>query len=85
MGFLRNNWEEAVEVPKALKSLSSQLQIWNKVVYGNIFQRKRRVLARIGGIHKVIAWRGNPFLYQLEEALATEYRQILRQEEIHWY
>jgi hypothetical protein len=54
-------------------------------VYGNIFQKKRKVLARLGEIQKAIAVRGNPHLYQLEDDLLAEYNQILRQEEIHWF
>lgn len=69
----------------ALAGLATQLKEWNKVVFGNIFQKKKRVLARLGGVQKAITWRGNPYLYKLEETLSTEYRQILYQEEIHWY
>lgn len=46
--FVRKSWEAGIEVPKALEGLSTQLKVWNRVVYGNIFQRKRRVLARLG-------------------------------------
>ena len=83
--FVNKSWETGSELPRALQNLTYRLKIWNKEVYGNIFQRKRRVLDRLGGVQKAIASRGNPSLYQLEETLETEYRQILRQEEIHWY
>jgi hypothetical protein len=83
--FLKNHWETDAEVPTALEGLTVQLKIWNKWVYGNIFQKKRKVLARLGGIQKAIAVRGNPHLYQLEDDLSAEYNQILRQEEIHWF
>jgi hypothetical protein len=82
---LKNQWETDAEVPTALEGLTVQLKIWNKWVYGNIFQKKRKVLARLGGIQKAIAVRGNPHLYQLEDDLSAEYNQILRQEEIHWF
>eukprot|EP00258_Populus_trichocarpa_P027694 XP_024443713.1 uncharacterized protein LOC112324533 [Populus trichocarpa] len=83
--FLKNQWETDAEVPTTLEGLMVQLKIWNKWVYGNIFQKKRKVLARLGGIQKAIAVRGNPHLYQLEDDLSAEYNEILRQEEIHWF
>ena len=84
-GFLKDNWETATQLPSTLTTLTEQLRVWNKLVFGNIFQRKRRVLARLGGVQKAIANRGNQFLYQLEDELATEYGRIIQQEELHWY
>ena len=63
--FLRKGWETGFEVPKALEKLTADLKVWNRDVYENIFQRKRRVLARLGGVQKDITWRGNPFFIQI--------------------
>ena len=40
--FIRKSWEAEIEMLEALESLSSQLKVWNKEVYGNIFQRKKK-------------------------------------------
>ena len=48
--FIRKSWETDREVPEALDGLFSQLRIWNKEVYGNIFQRKKKVLNRLRGV-----------------------------------
>ena len=39
--FIKTNWETGIVVPEALEGLSAHLKVWNKEVYGNIFQRKK--------------------------------------------
>lgn len=42
---------------------------WNWVHFGNIFAKKRRVLAHLGGIQRVVAERPSEFLINLEKQL----------------
>ena len=57
---------------------------WNVEVFGNIFAKKRRVLARLNGVQKAIAKNPNDFLLNLENQLSSEYSLILMQEEEFW-
>lgn len=57
---------------------------WNMEVFGNIFAKKRRVLARLNGVQKAIAKNPNDFLLNLENQLSSEYSLILMQEEEFW-
>ena len=57
---------------------------WNVEVFGNIFAKKRRVLARLNGTQKAIAENPNDFLLNLENQLLSEYSLILMQEEEFW-
>ena len=57
---------------------------WNVEVFGNIFAKKRRVLARLKGVQKAIAKNPNDFLLNLESQLSSEYSLILMQEEEFW-
>ena len=57
---------------------------WNVEVFGNIFAKKRRVLARLNGVQKAIAENPNDFLLNLENQLLSEYSLILMQEEEFW-
>jgi hypothetical protein len=41
-----------VEVVSSRQELTSNLKTWNKKVFGNIFYRKKRVVARLQGIQK---------------------------------
>lgn len=57
----------------------------NKVHFGNIFRRKKNVLARLSGVQKSLSERENDYLTGLEKELIQEYNQILYQEEIFWF
>lgn len=50
-------------------------------MFGNLFARKRKVLARLSGAQKALANRPNEFLVGLEKQLLDEYFSILLQEE----
>ncbi|KAA3462487.1 reverse transcriptase [Gossypium australe] len=78
-----SNWDN-VELPDSLLSLQISLGEWNKSIFGNIFKRKRHLLARLDGVQKALEIRPNPFLFRLEKDLMTEYNIILVQEESLW-
>ena len=50
-------------------------------MFGNLFARKRRTLARLNGAQKALAENPNDFLLDLEKKLIEEYSLILLQEE----
>lgn len=66
-------------------SLVEALKTWNKDVFGNIFQKKKELRARIFGIQKALARSGELHLINLEQDLVAEYNQILEQEELLWF
>lgn len=54
-------------------------------VFGNIFSRRKIVLARLEGIQKALSEGGNLFLNKFKKVLTNEYNQILAQVEVFWY
>lgn len=64
--------------------LAHELKQWNTNVFGNIFHKKKRLLARISGIQKARDLHENPFLIRLEETLIKEYETIIAQENTFW-
>ena len=60
--FLANNWKTQENIVEAINVLTLSLKNKNKVVFGNIKNRKRELLARIGGIQKAQEKRHNPRL-----------------------
>ncbi|XP_028113017.1 uncharacterized protein LOC114311151 [Camellia sinensis] len=58
---------------------------WNKEVFGNIFKRKRHLLARIEGIQKTLANNFSHNLHVLEQELLKQYNVTLLQEETLWF
>ena len=53
-------------------------------VFGNLFAKKRRVLARLNGVQKALADNPCDFLMDLENQLVSKYSLILMQEEEFW-
>ena len=77
-------WVENRALQKAMTDFVDRVKKWNVEVFGNIFAKKRRVLARLNGVQKAIAENPNDFLLNLENQLLSEYSLILMQEEEFW-
>jgi exonuclease III len=71
-------------VPLAIHDFTNRVTIWNKQVFGNIFHRKKRLLARLNGIQKSLSIRPCPVLSNLETELTLQYQNILHLEEEYW-
>jgi len=69
---------------KATTNFTRKTKKWNVDVFGNIFNRKKRVIERINGAQKALANHPNDFLVQLEKNLIEVYAFIRRQEEEYW-
>ncbi|XP_061998979.1 uncharacterized protein LOC133716290 [Rosa rugosa] len=93
MWFSHANYDEFVsttwmgltgDFSAKINALSKALAQWNKDVFGHLFHRKRKLLARIGGIQKARDRHDNPFLINLESELIQEYETIREQENLFW-
>ena len=60
------------------------MKIWIKEIFGNIFQRKARIEARLKGIQKALANNPSRFLIRLDKQLSEEYWEVNQQEEEFW-
>ncbi|KAL7187043.1 hypothetical protein ACSBR1_037168 [Camellia fascicularis] len=83
---VQNSWlNRSHNLLEANNSFTDNVKIWNKKVFGNIFKRKRTLLARIEGIQKaqVLAFSHN--LHFLEKDLINQYNNTVFQEEILWF
>ena len=81
---VRGAWEQESILPSAIKLFTNRVTNWNKTVFGNLFARKRRLLARINGTQKALSNGPNQFLVQLEQDLIKEYADIRLQKEEYW-
>ena len=52
--------------------------------FGNIFSRKKNIIARLNGIQRVVYVKPSTFLLNLKKELMKELDIILRQEEEFW-
>lgn len=84
MGVVQRSWNNETNVAASLHSLSYSLQLWNKSVFGNIFQRKRRMLRCLEGMQAALARSPTTALLKLEDKLRNDLNGTQRQEESIW-
>ncbi|CAL1356637.1 unnamed protein product [Linum trigynum] len=82
--FLSSSWIRGQALPCALQDLSSKLQVWNKEVFGNIFQKKKRLANKLHSLETLNE--RNPSTSSLEEEkkVREDLEDVLWQEEILW-
>ncbi|CAL1375682.1 unnamed protein product [Linum trigynum] len=83
--FFVDSWKNDLELHQALKDISPKLQHWNKAVFGIIYQRKKRLLARILGVQTRLASAFNQGLVKLQAKLEAELDLLPAQEQVIWY
>ncbi len=72
------------DVNLAIKDFTNRALKWNREVFGNIFHKKKRSLARLNGNQKSLSFRLCAALLDLERNLTCQYQNILRLEEDFW-
>ncbi|XP_062021310.1 uncharacterized protein LOC133737845 [Rosa rugosa] len=83
--FVRQNWSmEELSISNKLDLFTGAVKKWNVEVFGNIFGKKRRLIARLAGIQKALCQRKFPFLVNLEKELTKDYHELLSNEEVFW-
>ncbi|XP_050259946.1 uncharacterized protein LOC126705028 [Quercus robur] len=81
---VRDAWTNSASLHQAVSNFSSKEISWNKSQFGNLFQRKNRILARLKGIQNCLSLRLNSFLIELEGKLRLEYAEVAKLEEEFW-
>ena len=92
--LIQNSWRASALIPSSSSSLSRfprrlealivNICLWNKNHFGNLFQRKTWLLARLRGIQVALAKTPSVFLYTLEQQLTQDYNTVLHQEYLFW-
>ena len=82
----QDSWNSHLEdAILALKDFTNKIRIWNRNVFGNIFQKKTKsLLVRLNGIQTALFSNHSPFLTNLEKNLNMEFQHILKLEEELW-
>ena len=74
--LLLDNWTDHFDLEGNLQQFTEVVKIWNKEIFGNIFQRKARIEARLKGIQKALANGPSNFLIRLNKQLSEEYWEV---------
>jgi len=69
---IKTNWTSSNTLVPKLKDLATALSTWNKDIFGNLFQRKRKLWERIKGIQRRLATGAPRYLLKLERKLSQE-------------
>lgn len=81
--FLQEKWNKDVVLPTSLQYLTPNLHEWNKETFGNIFHRKKELLARLNGIQNSPTYGRSRFLDFLEKELQDQLALTLHQENVY--
>ena len=69
---------------EAIEIFSNQASLWNKNQFGNIFHKKKRILAYLDGVQRALANQPSSSLVALENQLFKELDVVLEQEKDLW-
>nr|XP_023880427.1 uncharacterized protein LOC111992798 [Quercus suber] len=83
-GVVREAWTNPPSIQFAISSFTEKATSWNRSHFGNLFQRKRRVIARLKGIQMSLSIRPNNYLIDLERELRSELLDVTKLEEEFW-
>lgn len=85
LAIVREAWSgKNARLASAISDFTMKVQRWNKEVFGNVFLRKKKIMARLQGTQKAIANCPNSFLINLQNQLSKKYNLILQMEEEIW-
>lgn len=83
--FMRNTWRSDLSWNEQINNLQGKLRHWNRDVFGDVFQRKKRLLRRLDRIAFQLGQFYSPHLEEAQKYLWIEYEEVLMHEEILWF
>lgn len=69
---------------QAIETFAKEATRWNKEQFGNIFVRKKTIMAMLNGIQRAMSVNPSDFLINLENDLLKDLDTVLNQEEELW-
>lgn len=85
MGLLHRIAKKNTPYSQAASNFTNKVATWNREVFGNIFKRKKELLARMGEIQHALERQPFHSLYHLEANLKKKLEEVLSQKELLWY
>ena len=82
--IVSDTWGRLRSLKEAIDCFSRKALDWNKHYFGNIFGKKKRVMACLNGIQKNLATNPLHSLLEMEKELHKELNELLNQEEELW-
>lgn len=79
--IVRDAWGQSNRLDPVVEKFTKDATAWNRDHFGNIFAKKRRVMARLDGVQKALAERPSDSLVDVEKVLQRELNEVLNQEQ----
>ncbi|XP_030945883.1 uncharacterized protein LOC115970384 [Quercus lobata] len=79
-----DTWDQSSSLQEVSENFATKAVDWNKNHFGNIFIKKKLVMAKLGRVQKVLTSHPSSSLLALENNLHSELNDILSQEEELW-
>lgn len=83
-GIVSQTWVNIRNLEESINRFTKEATSWNKNQFGKIHSKKKRILARIYGIQRAIAFSPSASLINFENQLHKELEVILDQERDLW-
>lgn len=83
--FMDRAWPRDVSWCQHIPQFQSNMKSWNREVFGNIFNRKNRLINRLEVISDQLCTNPTVELEIAQKRLCHEYEQVLLQEELLWF
>lgn len=78
-------WTNTTQITINTNHIAEALSKWNRDTFGNIHAKKRKLMARLGGIQKTMVNNWHNGIVRLNKKLSLELEEVLNQEELLWY
>ncbi|XP_031095036.1 uncharacterized protein LOC115999320 [Ipomoea triloba] len=82
---VRHSWDNNKNVEINKEKMAVALATWNVSTFGNVFHRKKKLLARINVVQRRMVNQLRPDLTKLDKKLKQELEEVLFQEELIWF
>lgn len=70
-------WRHSNRLVEAIERFTKDVLVWDKIHFGNIFAKKKNLMAMINSIQREIALKSSSFLLNMENELLRELDSIL--------
>lgn len=77
-------WRHDIPVVENLDRFKDKVSDWNKKVYGNIFECKRRLTGELKRVQRILDYRFSHSLHKRDIDLRQELEEVLHHEELLW-
>lgn len=77
-------WRQPVMLVDAIGNIIEEATRWNRMQFGNVFNRKKNLMVRLNSVQRALSIRPSSFLINLEKELLKDLDVVLNQEEKIW-